>query len=380
MKALQTTLLGGALACLLAHGSIAEEQTTPILTALSTTQIRGYVDVSSQWNPGTGTTAAAEVARVISTLAAADREITPYESQLLYLALSTGAEDFFEEFIVIKTVTMTEITLTPENFEPAWIYLPARDLANAVFGSDIAAKEDFERAILIYNFTHKLLIANHPTTTLTYTVHTPLPTGKTIVQSGTFSSNRTRGKALAATKKSTLPALPGLPLVGVAPSTVIVQPAPGISAKYVFPKGSSRNVPLKPVPSLLTNFPLVIVTNNLPVIPSRPIRFPIGSILQPAILTNWIFPTNFVLSPLTNLITTNVFMPVYPDPQIGVGATTGSSASLTLERTFLGYSALFREAIRYRYPTEYDWRARWGRLREIWITNPPTAPVTAADE
>lgn len=39
----------------LASVAQAEERTTPIVTALSSTQISGYVDVSAQWNPGTGT-------------------------------------------------------------------------------------------------------------------------------------------------------------------------------------------------------------------------------------------------------------------------------------------------------------------------------------
>jgi hypothetical protein len=39
----------------LASVAQAEEKTTPILTALSSTSISGYVDVSMQWNPGTGT-------------------------------------------------------------------------------------------------------------------------------------------------------------------------------------------------------------------------------------------------------------------------------------------------------------------------------------
>ena len=34
----------------------AEESTTPLMTALSSTSISGYVDVAAQWNPGSGTT------------------------------------------------------------------------------------------------------------------------------------------------------------------------------------------------------------------------------------------------------------------------------------------------------------------------------------
>ena len=41
----------------LASVAKAEEAATPLLTALSSTTISGYVDTSAQWNPGTGTTA-----------------------------------------------------------------------------------------------------------------------------------------------------------------------------------------------------------------------------------------------------------------------------------------------------------------------------------
>jgi hypothetical protein len=50
--------LGLAAVGLVSLASVAraeEKTTTPVLTALSSTQISGYVDVSAQWNPGTGT-------------------------------------------------------------------------------------------------------------------------------------------------------------------------------------------------------------------------------------------------------------------------------------------------------------------------------------
>src|SRR5205809_599249 len=50
--------LGLAAVGLVSLASVAraeEKTTTPILTALSSTQISGYVDVSAQWNLGTGT-------------------------------------------------------------------------------------------------------------------------------------------------------------------------------------------------------------------------------------------------------------------------------------------------------------------------------------
>ena len=51
--------LGLAAVGLISLGSVvrAEEASTPLLTALSSTTISGYVDTAAQWNPGTGKTA-----------------------------------------------------------------------------------------------------------------------------------------------------------------------------------------------------------------------------------------------------------------------------------------------------------------------------------
>jgi len=106
-----TTFFSAVVACaLLVNSTKAEEAAEPLLNALASTTISGYLDVSGHWDPGTGRFTAMTPSGPIVF------EISPYEAELMYLAALADREEFIKGLLELKAKNPF-VEFTPENFD-----------------------------------------------------------------------------------------------------------------------------------------------------------------------------------------------------------------------------------------------------------------------